>query len=472
MSENRNEQEYVKELVARARKAQAVADTYTQEQVDRLTRAVGWALVQEETVEKIAKFCLEETRMGTYEAKLNKLYKKVRGVMSDINPQKSVGVVEEDKDLGIRRIAKPVGVIGSLIPTTQPELCPATQGILAVKSRNAIIFSPHPRSQKTTCLVAEVIRSVLKRYGAPEDLVICAEHPTMEMSREIMAQTDLVIATGGAGMVKAAYSSGTPAYGVGVGNAVVVIDETADLKEAARNVHVSKVFDYASGCSCENSIVVQEGIYDEFIGCLKAEGAYLVTGEEKPKLQKALWPQFPENHVLNRDIVTQPAKRIAEIARIDAVPDDCEFLLVEETGRGETYPFSGEKLSVVLAVYKYREFDEAVQIVNEIHSYQGAGHSCGIQSNDEEHILTLALNTKTTRVMVRQPQSVGNGGDWNNGMPFTGSLGCGTWGGNIVSENITLKHFLNNTWLSVPIKGTVPDDEELFGDAMRESAQE
>lgn len=468
MSEKRNEQEYVRGLVERARKAQAVAETYTQEQVDRLSRAVGWALVQKDTVEKIAKFCLEETRMGTYESKLGKLYKKVRGVISDINPQKSAGVVEEDKEKGIRRIAKPIGVIGSLIPTTQPELCPATQGVLAVKSRNAIIFSPHPRSQRTTYLVVEVMREVLKKYGAPEDLLICAEHPTMEMSKEIMEQTDLVIATGGAGMVKAAYSSGTPAYGVGVGNAVVVVDETADLKEAAHNIHISKVFDYASGCSCDNSIVVKDSIYDEFIKCLKAEGAYLVTKEEKPKLEKALWPQFPENHILNRDIVTQPAKRIGEIAGIDAVPEDCEFILVEETERGAAYPFSGEKLSVVLTVYKYHEFEEAVNIVNEIHAYQGAGHSCGIQSKDEEHILALALNTKTTRVMVRQPQSVGNGGDWNNGMPFTGSLGCGTWGGNIVSENITLKHFLNNTWLSVPIKGRIPSDEELFGDVMKE----
>lgn len=463
--EKRNEQEYVAGLMERARKAQEIVNEYSQEQVDRLSRAIGWALVQKETVEKIANFCQEETRMGNRESKQNKLYKKVRGVLSDINPQKSVGVVEENKELGIRRIAKPVGVIGSLIPTTQPELCPATQGILAVKSRNAIVFSPHPRSQRTTYLVTEIMRDVLKKYGAPEDLLICAEHPTMEMSREIMAQSDLVIATGGAGMVKAAYSSGTPAYGVGVGNAVVVIDETADLKEAASNVRVSKTFDYASGCSCENSIVVNEKIYGEFLECLKQEGAYLASPEEKEKFKKAIWPDG--GHVLNRDIVTQPAWRIGEIAGVK-VPEDATMILVEETGRGKDYLFSGEKLSVVLAVYKYREFEEAIQIVNEIHAYQGAGHSCGIQSNDEEHILALALKTRTTRVMVRQPQSVGNSGDWNNGMPFTGSLGCGTWGGNIVSENITLKHFLNNTWLSVPIQGTIPSDEELFQEAMTE----
>ena len=191
----------------------------------------------------------------------------------------------------------------------------------------------------------------------------------------------------------------------------------------------------------------------------------MASAEEKDKFQKAIWPDG--GHVLNRDIVTQPASRIGQIAGVE-VPEDAAMILVEETGRGEEYPFSGEKLCVVLTVYKYKDFSEAVRIVNEIHSYQGAGHSCGIQSNNEEHILELALNTKTTRVMVRQPQSVGNSGDWNNGMPFTGSLGCGTWGGNIVSENITLKHFLNNTWLSVPIKGTIPSDEEIFREAMTE----
>jgi sulfoacetaldehyde dehydrogenase len=402
--------------------------------------------------------------MGNFESKLNKLYKKVRGVLWDINPQKTVGVVETDEANGIRRIAKPVGVIGSLIPTTQPELCPANQGILAVKSRNAIIFSPHPRSQNTTFKVVEIMRQVLKKHDAPEDLFICAEKPTMAMSAEIMAQTDLVVATGGAAMVKAAYSSGTPAFGVGVGNAVVVVDETADVKKAAEQIRISKTFDYASGCSCENALVVHESVYDELISCLKGEGAFLVYPTDKEKLQIAMWP---DGHSLNREIVNQPAKRIAEIASIAGVDDDCSMLLIEETGRGSDYLFSGEKLSVVLAVYKYRDFSDAILYVNEIHAYQGAGHSCSIQSFNEDHILALALGTKTTRVMVRQPQSVGNSGDWNNGMPFTGSLGCGTWGGNIVSENITLKHFLNNTWLSTPINGRIPRDEEIFMEAMQ-----
>lgn len=458
---------YVTGLVKRAHAAQKVADGFTQEYVDKLTREIGWALVQPETVNKIAKFCLEETRMGTYEAKQNKLFNKVRGVLNDINPLKSVGVIEENKELGIRRLGKPVGVIGSLIPTTQPELCPATQAMLTVKARDAIVFSPHPRSQKTTLMVTEVIRQVLKKNGAPEDLVICIEKPTMTKSQELMRQADMVIATGGAGMVKAAYSSGTPAYGVGVGNAVVVIDETADLKQAARNVHISKVFDYASGCSCDNSIVVQESIYDEFMECLKAEGAFMTKKSDYEKMRKALWPEWPENHQLNRDIVTQPAKRIAEIAGIEGVTDETTMILVEEDGYGFEHPFSGEKLCVVLTVFKYKEFQEAIDIVNGIHDYMGAGHSCGIQTKNDDHAMQLALNTHTTRVMINQAQSGANGGSWTNGMPFTGSLGCGTWGGNIVSENITLKHFLNNTWVATAIPSRQPSDEEIFGDAMK-----
>lgn len=457
--ENRDDKTYIQELVARARRAQAEAEHFSQEKVDTLSRALGWAMVKESNIKEIAELCVKETRMGTYEAKLAKLNKKVRGVLSDINPLKTVGVVEELPELGIRRLAKPVGVVGSLIPTTQPEMCPATQAMLAVKGRNAIIFSPHPRSKKTTYRVVEILRETLKKYGAPEDLLICCENPTIPMSRELMAQCDLVLATGGAGMVKSAYSSGTPAYGVGVGNAIVVVDETADLKAAARNIRLSKTFDHSSGCSCENSIVVQESIYDEFMECLKEEGAYLADERQKEQLEKAIWP---DGHTINRDIVTQPTERIAELAGFK-VPASCTFIMVEESGTGADHLFAGEKLCLVLAVYKYTTFDDAVRIVNENHAYQGAGHSCGIQSTNEEHILQIALETKTTRVMVNQAQSSANSGDWNNGMPFTGSLGCGTWGGNVVSENITMKHFLNNTWLSVPIEGRIPEDEELFG---------
>jgi sulfoacetaldehyde dehydrogenase len=217
----------------------------------------------------------------------------------------------------------------------------------------------------------------------------------------------------------------------------------------------------ATSCSTENSLVVQESIYDELIKNLIDEGGYLVKADEKEKLQSTMW----QNGVLNRKIVAQHAQKIAGLAGIQ-IPSDRKFLMVEETGVGPEYPFSGEKLSVVVAIYKYREFKEAIEKVNEITGYQGAGHSCGIHSLDEDRILEYAIKTKTSRVMVRQPQCLSNSGAWTNGMPITLTLSCGTWGGNITTENIHWRHFINVTWVSIPFDAEIPSDEELFGDVM------
>ena len=458
-----NVTEYVAGLIERARKAQKEVEFYTQEQVDTLSRAMAWSVSNEKTAWELADFVYNETQMGEYKSKYLKITKKIKGVLHELNSQKTVGVIDENKEKGIRKIAKPVGVIGALIPSTQPEITAAINGMCAVKGRNAIVFSPHPRSKNTTKKVVELMREQLRKYGAPEDLLICAENPTIPMSNEIMSQSDLVIATGGAGMVKAAYSSGTPAYGVGVGNAIVVVDETADLKDAAHKIMMSKTFDNAAGCSCENSLVINEKVYDEMVADLMLEGGYLATPEEKAKIQKAIWP---DGHAISRDVVTQPVDKIASLAGI-AVPEGTKFIMVEETGSGPDYLFSGEKLSLVMAVYRYSKFEDAIRIVNENQAYQGAGHSCGIHSINEDHIMELSLKTRTTRVMVRQPQSSGNSGDWANGMPWTVTLGCGTWGGNIASENIVMKHYINTTWVSTPIEPNIPTDEELFGDVMK-----
>jgi sulfoacetaldehyde dehydrogenase len=278
-----------------------------------------------------------------------------------------------------------------------------------------------------------------------------------------MKQCDLIVATGGTPMVKSAYSSGTPAYGVGTGNAVIIVDETADIKDAAHKIMLSKTFDYATSCSAENSLLIQESIYDKVVEALKAEGGYLCNSNEKEKVQAALWV---DGH-LNRDIIAQPAGKIAEVAGIK-IGDDNSFIMVEETGIGKDYPFSGEKLSVVVTLYRYSKFEEAIEMVNSITGYQGKGHSCGIHSNNEERILELGLKTKVSRIMVRQPQCYGNTGDWSNGMPFTMTLGCGTWGGNSLSENLSWKHFINTTWIASPIEAVIPSDEELFGDIMKD----
>ncbi|MCT4604702.1 MAG: aldehyde dehydrogenase family protein [Marinisporobacter sp.] len=460
---DRNAMEYVSTLIERARKAQAAIEDYTQEQVDQLLTAVVWNIVKDGPAQEISKLAVEESRMGNYEGKYNKLMAKSKGAIRDMLGKKSVGVIEIDEEKKIMKIAKPVGVIGALVPCTNPEATPTVKVAHALKGRNAIILSPHPRTKKTNAFIVNIMRETLKKYGAPEDLVIGIENPTMEISNELMKQCDLILATGGAGLVKAAYSSGTPAYGVGAGNAVVVVDETADLKDAAHKVMLSKTFDFATSCSAENSLIIQESVYDDFVEALKAEGGYLTNSEEKEKLQEVLWV---DGH-LNSKIVAQSPQIIANLAEVK-LPQDKKFMMVEEVGVGKDYPFSGEKLSVVVSLYKYNKFEEAIDRVNEITKYQGMGHSCGIHSFDEDHIMQLALKTKVSRMNIRQGQALANTGNWFNGMPFTTSLGCGSWGGNIASENITWKHLINVTWVSRYFDPVAPTDEELFGSVMND----
>jgi len=453
---------YIQELVKRARKAQETASYYTQEKVDELAAAITWEIAANPAlVEELAKFSYEECRLGDIASKISKVSIKCRGVFYDVKNTRTVGVVEEIPEKGLQRVAKPVGVIASLVPSTQSEMHPIIQAIFAVKARDAVIFSPHPRGKRTTARVVEYIRNVMQKYDAPKDLFLSLEEPSLEKNSILMQECDLVMATGGAWMVKAAYSSGTPAFGVGVGNAVIVVDKTADLADAAGKIYTSKTFDLAAGCSCDNSLVIQEDVYDEMLTQLQKTGAYLVKPEEKEKLQKAIWPNWPNDHVINRDIVASPADHIAKLADLKIRPETAMFL-VEEDKSGAASPFAGEKMCLVIAVYKFKEIEDAIAIINENHAYSGAGHSCGIFSKMPENIQALSLKTFTTRVVVNLPQAVTNTGSWVSGMPFTSSLGCGTWGSNIASENIALKHYLNNTWIIREIADHQPTDEELF----------
>ncbi|MBT7121520.1 MAG: aldehyde dehydrogenase family protein, partial [Clostridia bacterium] len=448
-----------------ARAAQKIYENYTQEQVDEIVAAIAWAGVKEDNAKAISELAMEESKLGNYASKYGKLQKKIRGAQRDIKDLKTVGVIETIPDKGIKKIAKPVGVIGAIVPCTNPEATPFIKAMFALKARNAVVFSPHPRSKKTNFFIVSIMRDVLKKYDAPEDLLISVQEPTIDISNEVMKQCDLVIATGGSALVKAAYSSGKPAYGVGVGNAVVIVDETCDIKDAANKIMLSKTFDFATSCSAENSLVVHDSVYDELLEALQSEGGYLVPREEKTQLQNAMWP---DGEHLSAKIVAQEASIIAKEAGI-TIGDDKKFFMVREEGVGEGYLFSNEKMSVVVAIYKYSgSIENGVAKVNEITTHMGAGHSCGIHSTSEEHIMTMALGTKTSRVIIRQPQCYANSGDWVNGMPFTLTLGCGTWGGNISSENIALKHFYNTTWVSYPIDAVIPDDKELFGSAMED----
>jgi len=462
MQKNKNEEQYIASLLERAYKAQRIAEKFDQAKVDQLAGAITWEIVaNEQLVAELAEFSYNESKLGDIPSKISKVSNKCRGVYYNIKYEKTVGVIEELPERGLSRIGKPVGVIGSLVPSTQSEMHPIIQAIFAVKARDAIIFSPHPRGKLTTLKTVGYIRAVMEKYDAPKDLFLCIEEPSLGKTNALMQQCDLVIATGGQSMVKAAYSSGTPAYGVGAGNAIIVVDKTADLKDAAAKIMSSKTFDLAAGCSCDNSVIIDENVYEDMLAEFKKVGAHLLNSREKVQLQKTNWPNWPNDHVINRKVVAAPVDTIAKLADIK-VPQDTRVLLAEERETGSQTPYSREKMSLVMSVYKSKSIDEAIRIINENHRYSGAGHSCGIYTNTPGHVEKLAAQTYTTRVVVNLPQAATNTGSWVSGMPFTSSLGCGTWGGNIASENISLKHYMNNTWVIREIPDFQPTDQELF----------
>jgi len=443
---------------ARARKALAVIETYDQARVDRLCQAVAWAVANKRTFTRLVDMGIKESGLGDYDSRMNKRM-KIRGVLRDALRQKSVGVIEELPEKGIVKYGKPAGVIACIVPTTNPDLTPAGNAIYAIKARDAVIYSPHPRSKKTSFETVRLMREALEREGAPADILQCLTRVNIPMSQALMARADLIIATGGQPMVRAAHSSGTPAYGVGAGNSTMIIDETADIEEAARNTRLSKTSDFGSGCSADGNLVIEAGIFDRMVAQLQKEGGYLASEQEKAALRKVMWDG--ENHRLPDTVAIAPQKLAA--AAGFSIPADRKFIFVHGDGIGRQYPFSGEKLTTLLALYRYQGFDQALEMMRGIYEVGGKGHSCGIYSFNQEHIHRLALAAPVSRIMVRQPQSKANAGAFNNGMPMTSSLGCGTWGGNVVSENVHLKHYLNTTWVSVPIKEDKPSDAELFG---------
>lgn len=452
------EKQYAQELLERAQAAQRQIADLDQATVDRAIQAVGWATSNEKTFTRLARMGVEESGLGDWEGRPNKRF-KIKGVLRDALRQKSMGIVEEIPEKGLVKYAKPVGVVAALVPTTNPALTPPGMGIYALKAKNAVVFSPHPRAKQTTVETVRVMREALRKIGLPEDVYVCAEKPSIPLAQELMAICDLTVATGGPAMAKEAHSSGKPAYAAGQGNSTMVIDETADIEEAAHNTMLSKMSDFGSGCSADGNIIVEATIYDAFLDQLQKEGGYLVSDEEKKKLEPVLWQ---DGH---RTIDTIACKSgiIAEKAGF-TLPADKKFLIIPEENIGKAYPFSTEKLGTFLSIFKYSGFENALDMVSRIYSIQGRGHSCGIYSFNDEHIHQLAMTAPVSRMMVRQPQSKANAGAFNNGMPMTSSMGCGVWAGNITNENISLKHYLNYTWVARTIPEDKPSDEELFGE--------
>jgi len=449
----------LQEMLDKARAAQAEIEHWSQEKVDEMVKAVAWEMIQPDHAKECTELAAKETKMGIFEAKYAKHRNKVLGALRDMEGEKSCGIVEENKEKGIFKVAKPMGVIFAPTPCTNPTATPAVKSIFALKSRNAIIYAPHMIARRCSNKTVEYARAGLKKVGAPEDLIQIMEKPFIEDIQKMMSMCDLVVSTGGTQSVIAAYSSGKPALGVGAGNSVMIVDETSNPKEAAKKIFMSKTFDNATSCSAENNAVIQESVYDQVLEGLQENGGYLCSAEEKAKLKEAMWP---DGEHINAKVVARAAVRIAnKVAGLD-VPEDTKFLMVIGDDPVEGDKFADEKLSPVLTVWKYKEFADAIDYLKRIHAIRGKGHCAGIHTKDESRIKELAEQAQVSRLMVNQPQCLANSGAFTNGMPFTMTLACGTWGNNSSTDNITWRNWLNYTWVSQPIPESLPDEEALF----------
>jgi len=448
----------VASLVERARAAQARYERCSQDEVDEVVTAAGWAIVKPQNNRRLAERAMVDTGLGNVADKIAKNERKTMGLLRDLQGAKSVGVIAEYPGLGIVEIARAAGVVAALTPSTNPGATPANKILNALKGRNAVIVAPSPKGWSTCELLLQFIHAELKKLQAPENLVQMLPAPvTKESTAELMRAADLVVATGSQANVRAAYSSGTPAVGVGLGNVAVFVDDSADLADAARKIQESKCFDNATSCSSENSLVIHGRVYEPMLDALHAQGGILLNAAEKAKLQAAMW----RGGKLSAEVMARPVADILKLAGL--ARRDAKFLMVEETGVGKDSPFSGEKLSLVLTVYKVPDFDAAFSLIKKIYAYQGAGHSVGIHTRNDAQVMRLGLGMPAARVIVNQAHAIASGGAYDNGLPFSLSMGCGTWGRNSISENMNYRHYLNITRIVRTIPPRVPTEDEIFG---------
>ncbi len=455
----------VDELLAKAKEAQAKVADYTQERINEVCVAVGWQLYKDDNIEKLARLAVDETGYGNYESKIVKHKRKVSGPLQDIlDPAAvSVGLIERDEAKGISKYAKPVGIVCAILPATNPTATAGTNGISILKGRNAVIFRPSSRARKASSLAIEYMRQGLAAVGAPVDLVQCFDDADIPATNELMAKCDLVVATGGGPMVRAAYSSGTPSYGVGTGNATCIIAEDADVPDAVAKITASNTFDNATSCSSENSVIVHESLFAQVVEEFRKNNGYIVDGEERTKLGNWLWTANKKGKLaLNPDIIAQSARKIAADAGL-SVPEATTQLVVIGVEPAPLDKFSEEKISPVITLYRYATFDEALEKIVGITNNCGRGHSMGIHTFKREYIERMGREMLTSRITVRAPMAAANGGHATNGMPSTATLGCGTWGGNSTTENIHWRHFINVTWVNEPIPAKVFDEKQIFG---------
>lgn len=448
----------IKLMIEKARIAQQeYATHFDQEDVDNVVKIVTRTIF--DNAEMLAKMAVEETQMGVYEHKVAKNRNKSKGVWYDLKDKKSIGILSINETNGLIEIAKPIGVVAGVTPMTNPIVTPMSKIAFALKTKNAIIISPHPKAKLCSNKAVNLIQEAIKVMDVPEGMVQVVENPTLEKTQALMALCDVTVATGGMPMVKSAYSSGKPSYGVGAGNVQVILDRNIEYDLAAEKIITGRSFDNGIICSGEQSFIYPQEDREKIMDAFRKHGAYIATPEEREKVLAAI---FEDGHTA-RDIVGQSVQKIAQKAGLN-VPEETRVIVLESNGSfGEKDPISKEKMCPVLAAFPYQYFDQAIEIAQTNLNYEGNGHTAGLHSNNQANIIKAGTEISVSRLIVNAPCATTAGGSIQNGLPVTNTLGCGSWGNNSISENFTYKHLLNITRIApISTRIRVPSDDEIW----------
>ena len=448
----------INDLIERARIAQAKYESFTQQQVDAIVRDIGKFVY--DNAEALAKMAVEETEMGSFEDKILKNKGKARVIWNNLKDKRSRGVIGEDTETNLVFVAKPMGVVAAVTPVTNPIVTPMCNGMFALKTGNAVIFASHPKAQKCAEYLTSEFMKIVKSHEGPDDLIQVVTNGSVEKTQKLMQSADVVVATGGGAMVKSAYSSGKPSFGVGAGNVPVIIDRNINLKEAVEKIVDGASFDHGIICSHEQFVLAPEENFDQTIELFTNTGKVWFT-DDKLQIQKLREVVFLDGY-LNKDVVGKSASDVGKMAGID-VPDSAKLILLPADGSGTEDVLAKEKLCPVIAIVPYSTFENAVAMAKANLLVEGAGHSAALHSNDDENIKMAGLELPISRLVVNQPSSTTAGGSLTNGFAPTTTLGCGSWGGNSISENLDYKHLMNVSRIGRVIADKeVPSDEEIW----------
>lgn len=445
----------IDEMLSKARTAQEEFSTYSQEQVDEIVRSIGKVVY--DNAEELARNAVEETGMGNVADKLAKKMGKSRAIWNSLKGKRSIGVIEERDEHGIVKIAKPVGIVGAVTPTTNPVVTPMCNAMFALKGGNAIIVAPHPRAKNCSAQVVDLMNTEIKRLGGPDNLIQCIREPSILATNELMQKVDVLVATGGPAMVTAAYSSGKPSFGVGPGNVQVIVDNDVDYTQAAEKIIAGRKFDYGIICSGEQSVIAPRADFDTVIAAFESNGAHYVGDQETAdKLRAVIF----ENGHIAPDVIGQSPQKIARMAGIE-IAEDAKIILIK-SDTSESDVLRKEKMCPVMVAFEYDDFDDAIAIAQFNLGIEGKGHTCAIHSNNDEHIHQAGSRLPVSRLVVNEASSLTAGGSLKNGFAPTTTLGCGSWGNNSISENLNYTHLINVHRIGYVHDKEAPTDEEIW----------